>query len=281
MLVRLAARHAHRFTHRLTRRLTRRSTRRFADRLTAPAAAPIAGVLVACALLLGASGCRDASSAPTSPMERGETSRADVRARGATDASPAARPGAVGETLVIVLGDSLSAGFRLPSDEAFPALMERALRDEGRAVRVLNAGVSGDTSAGGVARLDWLLAQHPDVLVVELGGNDGLRGLPVAQTRRNLQTIAGTAQAAGAAVLLLGMRLPPNLGPEYTRDFAALYPSLADELDVPLVPFLLEGVAGRADLNLPDGIHPNREGQKLVARNVLPALRELLDTLVD
>jgi acyl-CoA thioesterase-1 len=146
---------------------------------------------------------------------------------------------------------------------------------------VLNAGVSGDTSAGGLRRLDWLLAQRPDVLLVELGGNDGLRGMPVSETRRNLEAIVKTARGADVAVLLLGMRLPPNLGPEYTRDFAALYPALADALDVPLVPFLLEGVAGRAELNLPDGIHPNREGQRLVAENVLPALRELLDALPD
>jgi acyl-CoA thioesterase-1 len=227
-----------------------------------------------CALWLGTSGCSDATSAPSSPMERGETSSDG-------ELAPSGAAGREAATLVIVLGDSLSAGFQLASDDAFPARLERALQGEGRSVRVQNAGQSGDTSAGGLARLDWLLAQRPDVLVLELGGNDGLRGLPVASTRKNLAAIVTRAQAAGVPVLLLGMRLPPNLGPEYTRDFAAIYPALAEQFDVPLVPFLLEGVAGRRDLNLPDGIHPNREGQRLVAENVLPALRELLDALPD
>ncbi|MHC5210905.1 MAG: arylesterase [Planctomycetota bacterium] len=237
--------------------------------------------MIAALLLVCSAACGDAASVPSSPMEQGEASEAGGLARDATDASSSGAPDATDETLVIVLGDSLSAGFQLSSDAAFPARMERALRDEGRPVRILNAGVSGDTSAGGLRRLDWLLAQGPDVLLVELGGNDGLRGLPVSETRRNLESIVRAAQDAGVAVLLLGMRMPPNLGPEYTRDFAAVYPEIADELDVPLVPFLLEGVAGRPDLNLGDGIHPNREGQALVADNVLPALRQVLDDLSD
>jgi acyl-CoA thioesterase-1 len=249
---------------------------RTALRHAAPKAALLAALLAAASA--GSTGCGDASGAPSSPIGSGEASRGEA-ARG--DATRAAAADAREERLVVVMGDSIAAGLRLPSDQAFPAVMERTLRDEGRAVRVLNAGVSGDTSAGGVARLDWQLAQRPDVLLVEFGGNDGLRGLPVAETRRNLERIVTRAREAGVAVLLLGMRMPPNLGPEYTRDFAALYADLAEELDVPLVPFLLDGVAGRPDLNLGDGIHPNREGQRVLAENVLPALREVLDGLDD
>jgi acyl-CoA thioesterase-1 len=181
------------------------------------------------------------------------------------------------DPLVVCLGDSLTAGYGLAADQAWPALVESTLRAEGRRLRVLNAGVSGDTTAGGLSRLRWLLKQDPDLLVVALGGNDGLRGLPVESTRANLAGIIDGAREAGVEVLLLGMRMPPNLGPDYTRDFERVYTELADELDVRLVPFLLEGVAGRADLNQPDGIHPTAEGQRILAKNVLPALRELLD----
>jgi acyl-CoA thioesterase-1 len=136
----------------------------------------------------------------------------------------------------------------------------------------VNAGVSGDTSAGGLRRLAWLLKQKPDVVVVELGANDGLRGQPLAGVEANLRDIVARSRAAGARVLLVGLRVPPSLGGDYARDFAAIYPRLARELDVPLVPFLLEGVAGDPDLNLPDGIHPNAEGQRRVAELMLPHL---------
>ena len=180
--------------------------------------------------------------------------------------------------LVIFLGDSLTAGLGLDGDQAYPALLERRLAEQGTPVRVNNAGVSGDTTAGGLTRLDWLLRQKPDVLVVGLGGNDGLRGVDLEQTESNLREIVRRAKAAGARVLLLGMRIPPNYGPDYTGRFEAMYPKIAKELDVPLVPFLLEGVGGNADLNQADAIHPTAKGQEIVADNVEPYLREMLET---
>ena len=177
---------------------------------------------------------------------------------------------------MIFLGDSLTAGYGLPAEESFPALLSRLLEDEGRKVRIVNAGVSGDTTAGGLRRLDWLLPQKPDVVVVGLGGNDGLRGLSVRETEENLRAIVVQAKATGARVLILGMKLPPNYGPEYTMRFERIYRVLAREERVSLVPFLLEGVGGDPTLNLPDGIHPNRRGQERVAGNVLPYLRDLL-----
>ncbi len=181
--------------------------------------------------------------------------------------------------LVIFLGDSLTAGYGLDAEQAFPALVEARLQRDGRAVRVVNAGVSGDTTAGGFSRLGWLLRQRPDVLVVALGGNDGLRGLPLASSEENLRRIVSQAREAGAKVLLAGMLMPPNYGPEYTAGFAALYPRLAAELEVDLIPFLLEGVAADPRLNLADGIHPNAEGQRRVAVVVRPHVEALLDEI--
>jgi acyl-CoA thioesterase I len=178
--------------------------------------------------------------------------------------------------LVAFLGDSLTAGLGLAAEEAYPALVEARMREEGIPIRALNAGVSGDTSAGGLRRVDWLLDQHPAVLVVGLGANDGLRGLPVAEVEKNLRQIVERAKAAGAKVVLLGMKIPPNYGPEYTRDFEAVYPRLAKELEVALVPFLLEGVGGVEELNQADGIHPTAEGQVKVAENVVPVLKKVL-----
>lgn len=180
---------------------------------------------------------------------------------------------------VVFLGDSLTAGLGVDQDQAFPALLEAKFKEAGLPVQIVNAGISGDTTAGGLRRLDWLLGQEPDILVVGLGANDGLRGLPVAKLEENLREIIRRAQGAGARVLLLGMRMPPSHGPEYAAPFAAVYPRLAKELGVPLVPFLLEGVAGRADLNLADGIHPNPQGHKQLAETVFPLLREMRGSL--
>lgn len=177
---------------------------------------------------------------------------------------------------MVFLGDSLTAGYGLEEAEGFPARVGAELGRRGVAVRVVNAGVSGDTTAGGLARLDWLLAQRPRILVVGLGANDGLRGLSLGHTEANLREIVRRARAAGVAVLLLGMRIPPNYGADYSGEFAALYPRLARELAVPLVPFLLDGVAARPELNLPDGIHPTAEGQARVAENVVPLLEPLV-----
>lgn len=172
------------------------------------------------------------------------------------------------EPLVIFLGDSLTAGHLLSADLAFPALVAKALREEGRPVRVVNAGVSGDTTSGGLDRADWLLEQKPDLLVVGLGVNDAFRGQPVDRIEANLRAIVTRAKAAGVRVLLLGMRVPTNYGPDYTEAFAAIYPRVAQAEKVELMPFLLEGVGGHPELNFDDGIHPNQEGQQLIATHV-------------
>ncbi|MFL6258703.1 MAG: arylesterase [Thermoanaerobaculia bacterium] len=204
--------------------------------------------------------------------------RAARRAVPVSNPAPAARPAPApvpAAPLVVFLGDSLTAGLGLDEAQAYPALLGRQLTQEGKAVRVVNAGVSGDTTAGGLSRLNWLLGQHPDVLVVGLGANDGLRGQPLTEIESNLREIVRRSQAAGARVLLLGMRIPPNYGP-YADQLAALYPKLAKELNVPLVPFLLDKVGGIRSLNQADGLHPTAKGQEIVARNVLPYLEKLV-----
>lgn len=192
-------------------------------------------------------------------------------------AAPPPGPEAAAEgPLVVFLGDSLTAGYGVDAEQAFPALVGAVLGAEGRPVRIVNAGVSGDTSAGGLARLDWLLRQRPDVLVVGLGANDGLRGQPPEATEENLLEIVRRAKASGSKVLVLGMKIPPSYGPIYARRFEALYDRVADAADVSLMPFLLEDVAARPDLNLPDGIHPNAAGHRVVADNVVPYVRDLV-----
>lgn len=214
--------------------------------------------------------------AACSPGDRASLpARAAAPAPPPPPATPAPAPRA-DEPLVVFLGDSLTAGYGLGGEQAYPALVERRLEEQGIPLKALNAGVSGDTTAGGLARLDWLLSQKPDVVVVGLGGNDGLRGLPLEQAERNLREIVRRSKAAGARVLLLGMQIPPNYGPEYARGFAEMYPRIAKEMDVPLVPFLLEGVGGVADLNQADGIHPTAEGQEKVADVVTPYVAEVL-----
>jgi acyl-CoA thioesterase-1 len=177
---------------------------------------------------------------------------------------------------VVFLGDSITAGYGVDADQAFPAVVTEMLARDGVSIDTVNAGTSGDTTAGGLRRLDWLLRQNPDVVVVGLGGNDGLRGQDVKSSEQNLRQIVTKSRAAGADVLLLGMMIPPNYGPEYTSAFRDIYPRIAKELNVPLVPFVLEGVGGEAKLNQRDGIHPTAEGHQRVAANVAPPLREIL-----
>jgi len=193
--------------------------------------------------------------------------------------SRGAIPATSTDPLVVFLGDSLTAGLGVNEDQAYPALVAKRLVAEGHPVRVLNAGVSGDTSAGGLRRLEWLLAQRPAVVVVSLGANDGLRGLALDQTESNLRAIVTRARAAGCRVLLLGMMVPPNYGPDYGPKFAAMFPKLAKELDVPLVPFLLEGVGGRPELNQGDGIHPTAAGHRIMAETVYPRLAAVVAKL--
>jgi acyl-CoA thioesterase I len=222
--------------------------------------------------------CRRPADEPEGRRAMSEVVVAKTRApRRAPAPAPApAAPTRSEGPLVVFLGDSLTAGLGLAEEQAFPALVAQQLREAGTPIRMVNAGVSGDTSAGGLRRLPWLLRQRPDVLVVGLGANDGLRGLPLAEVEANLREIVRLSGEAGARVLLLGMRIPPNYGGDYAGGFAAVYERVAEDLDVPLVPFLLEGVGGDPDLNLPDGLHPNPEGQERVAGNVLPYLREVL-----
>ena len=180
------------------------------------------------------------------------------------------------DRVIVALGDSLTAGLGVAADETYPALLQARLRREGFAYRVVNAGVSGDTTAGGLRRVDWVLRAHPAIVIVALGANDGLRGQPVAAMRDNLVAIVTRLRAAGARVLLAGLRMPPNYGDAYTRQFADAFPHVARQTSVAFVPFLLEGVAGDPALNQPDGIHPNAAGQRVVADTVWHALRPLL-----
>lgn len=178
---------------------------------------------------------------------------------------------------VVFLGDSLTAGPGLAENETYPRLIENRLLDQGYDVEVVNAGVSGDTTAGGLSRLDWLLDQDPDVVVVGLGANDALRGQDLSRTEENLRDIVRGVRQAGARVLLLGMKIPPSHGLDYSRSFEEIYPRIARDLDVPLVPFLLEDVAADPSLNLPDRIHPNAKGHQRLAATVYPHVEELLD----
>ena len=186
-------------------------------------------------------------------------------------------PAGAADALIVALGDSLTAGLGVGADEAYPALLEARLRREGFHYRVVNAGVSGDTSAGGVRRIDWVLRLSPAIVIVALGANDGLRGQPPEALRDNLIRIVERARSGGARVLLAGMRVPPNYGDQYARAFTAVFPTVAEATGVPLAPFLLEGVAGNARLNQADGIHPNAEGQRRVADALWPYLKPLLD----
>jgi len=180
------------------------------------------------------------------------------------------------DRVIVALGDSLTAGLGVAPDEAWPTLLEARLQQEGFQYRVVNAGVSGDTSAGGLARLDWVLRNNPEIVIVALGANDGLRGQPTSTLRSNLLSIVGRLKQRKAKVLLAGMRLPPNYGAPYTRDFAAVFADVARQTGVPLVPFLLDGVAANASLNLADGIHPNAAGHRIIAERLWPHLRPLL-----
>ena len=194
----------------------------------------------------------------------------------AVTAAAASEPG----VRLLVLGDSLTAGYGLPQQQSFPARLEEALRAAGHAVTVINAGVSGDTTAGALARLDWTLGGLPDgtpeAAVVELGANDALRGMDPRSTFNNLSTILARFQERKIAVLLAGMLAPPNLGSEYAKVFNAIYPRLAEEHDVLLYPFFLEGVAGERRFNQSDGIHPNAEGINVIVNRVLPSVEALL-----
>ena len=177
---------------------------------------------------------------------------------------------------IVCLGDSLTAGYQLPADAAFPIVLEKALRAAGKNVDVANAGVSGDTSSGGLERLDWSVPDGTDIVILELGANDMLRGIDPKLTQTSLNTIMARLNARHIRVLLAGMRATPGLGKDYASQFNAIFPNLAKKFDVPLVPFFLEGVAGHEALQLPDQMHPNRSGVEVIVRHMLPSVEAML-----
>jgi acyl-CoA thioesterase-1 len=222
----------------------------------------LATVAVCCAAACGPRGeAPEDRSAPAPPA----ASASKLPVRGAT------------EPRIVILGDSLTAGLGLPMSQAFPSRLQGHLDDEGLHYTIVNAGISGDTSAGGLSRLDWALDGDVRVLVVALGGNDGLRGLPATELTRNLSTIIERAQARGVTVVLAGMEAPPNYGFKYAADFHKVYSALAKKYRVALVPFLLDRVAGIADLNQNDGIHPTAEGAQIVADTVWSVLKPIVE----
>ena len=218
--------------------------------------------------MLALTGCKDQARA-----KEGTDPSANKKAAAATPATPAdsARH-------IVFFGNSLTAGYGLDPSEAFPAVIQEKIDSLHLPYKVVNAGLSGETTAGGKGRIDWLLQQPLDVFVLELGGNDGLRGIPVSETGKNLQEIIDRVKAKypQAKILLAGMQVPPNMGSKYAGEFRAVFRSLADKNKVPLVPFLLEGVGGIPELNQPDGIHPTARGHQIVANNVWEVLKGML-----
>jgi acyl-CoA thioesterase-1 len=189
---------------------------------------------------------------------------------------------AASERVILVLGDSVTAGYGLDLSQAYPALLQQRIASRGWRFKVVNAGQSGDTSAGGLNRLDWLLKNRVDVLVLELGANDGLRGLPTETTRKNLQAIIDRTRKKypDARIVIAGMKVPPNMGRDYGDKFEAIYPAVARANKAVLIPFILEGVGGVRELNLPDGMHPTARGHEIVAANVWKVLEPVLRSLV-
>ncbi len=177
---------------------------------------------------------------------------------------------------ILAFGDSLTAGHGLSAEASFPSRLEARLRTEGVGLHVVNAGVSGDTTAGGLARLDWALADKPDIVILELGANDALRGIEPATVRANLDAMIGKIEASGAKLLLMGMRAPPNWGEDYQHDFDRIYPELARAHGVTLYPFFLEGVAMDPKLNQPDGLHPNEKGVAALVDRIAPYVARLI-----
>lgn len=239
-------------------------------------------VLVASIVVLGFACAPDSPEVATPSLQPSRALPGDGPSRVAAEDAPAATaaleiPAAA--PTVAFLGDSISAGLHLSADEAFPAVLQRELAAEGKPFHLINGGVSGDTTAGGLRRVDWLLTREPDLVVVELGGNDGLRGQSPESVESNLREIVRKAKASGAEVLLLGVRLPPNLGEDYVERFEAVYGRVAAEEEVAFVPDFLAGVGGVAELNLEDALHPTADGHRVLARNVAPKLRELIDDL--
>ena len=180
------------------------------------------------------------------------------------------------EPVILAFGDSLTAGFGVESKESYPARLQQLLSEKGYHYKVVNAGVSGDTTAGGAARIDWVLQHNPEIVIIELGANDGLRGLSISEMRKNLGTIIEACQKKGAKVLLAGMEITPNLGAEYSKEFRESFPLLAKQYKVPLIPFFLKDVAARPELTRPDGVHPLASGYAIVTQTVFQYLEPML-----
>ena len=180
---------------------------------------------------------------------------------------------------IVFFGDSITAGYGINIENAFPAIIQERLNAKGFSYEVVNAGLSGETTAGGLQRIDWILRSNPEILVLELGGNDGLRGLSLEQTRSNLKEMIQKIRAAdeNTEIILAGMQIPPNLGQDYTNSFRTLFADIAESEEVKFIPFLLEGVGGEKELNLSDGIHPNEAGHEIVAETVWAFLAPILD----
>ena len=215
-------------------------------------------------LLCGNDLDRSAASPPPSPSPRESVGLGKPRP------SSAKRP------RIVAFGNSLTAGLGVPSDQSYPAHLQRRLDAAGYAYRVVNAGVSGETTAGGVRRVSWALNSKPAIVILELGGNDGLRGLSLQETKANLERIIQQLQQASVTIVLAGMKIPPNYGQDYTAGFEALYQALAKQYRLTLIPFFLDGVAGSSSLNQADGIHPTGEGYRLIVEKIFPTLEPLL-----
>jgi acyl-CoA thioesterase-1 len=217
------------------------------------------------------SGCSNENK-PTADRSTSVSSQESPRAGIARDTTTSGRKN------ILFFGNSLTAGYGLELSQAFPALIQKRLDSLGLPYRAINAGLSGETTAGGKGRIDWLLRQKVTIFVLELGENDGLRGIPTKETRRNLQDIIDRVKSKypDVKIILAGMQIPPNMGPQYAAEFRDIYRNLAQKNGTALIPFLLEGVGGIARLNLPDGIHPTVEGHKIVMENVWKVLEEVI-----
>lgn len=229
-------------------------------------------ILVACVLIL--LGCGDGEGPATQDAEaQRRTAASDPALKAPPLDIPAHAP------RVVFLGDSLSAGLSVQPTQAFPAVLQRRLTEAGTPFHLVNAGVSGSTTAAALERVAWVLKNPADVVIVQLGANDGFRGLSLEETEKSLRAILGRIREAKALPVLLGMKLPPNYGAKYASDFEQLFPRIARELEAVYVPFFLDGVAGIPKLNLADGIHPNPEGHRLIAENLEPHLLKVLSGL--
>ena len=221
--------------------------------------------------MLAAISCGGSTSAPPSQTATVDKSNAPV----APDAPVA--PAAPGPPRIVALGDSLTAGLGIPRDEAYPAILQRKLKDAGLPLEVVNAGISGDTTADGLRRTNWALDGDVRLLILALGANDGLRGLPTSQMKANLQSIIHRARQRAIPVLLVGMEAPPNFGEQYASAFRQVFQELARENKVTFVPFLLQGVAGMPDLNQPDGVHPTSAGAARIADHLWPVVKTMIE----